>query len=278
MKIFRRNLSSQARRYSQARGIIVSIPKSGRTWLRVFLQAYFYALQNREFRFDKYELPNGDKLMFTHDLWRHLTTARFGNRVRGKSLIPWRASRGKPILLLARDPRDVMVSLFFQWTRRKSRLSQMSLDDMMRDPRLGIERIVFIMNAWIAEWSNRPNFKLLRYEDCRLDTKRVFQDMLTFFGWGEIDESALARSLEFSSFENMKRMEAAGTFQTKQLSVGKAGDPESFKVRRGIVGGYKDYLSPENIGFLNQALTKLDPRYGYSVKDSAAQAVNDAVG
>jgi len=42
------------------------------------------------------------------------------------------------------------------------------------------------------------------------------------------------------------------------------GDPESFKVRRGKVGGFTDYLADDNLACANEALGKLDPRFGYS--------------
>ena len=40
----------------------------------------------------------------------------------------------------------------------------------------------------------------------------------------------------------MKKLEAAGAFDSKILKPGNVTDPESFKVRRGKVGGYREYL------------------------------------
>jgi hypothetical protein len=48
------------------------------------------------------------------------------------------------------------------------------------------------------------------------------------------------------------------------LHPGDVRDPESFKVRRGKVGGYREYLSAEDQQFAEAALTKLDPRFGYT--------------
>jgi hypothetical protein len=61
----------------------------------------------------------------------------------------------------------------------------------------------------------------------------------------------------------MQRMEATGTFATRILAPGDAQDAESFKVRRGIVQGYHDYFTADDIRYLNSAMRHLDKRYGY---------------
>jgi Sulfotransferase domain len=253
-----------ARRYDRARGVVISIPKSGRTWLRVFLHAYCCMLAKREFTLDPHEIAASQmpEFVFTHDLWQHLKTARLKDSFRGKHLVPPRAVETKPILLLARDPRDVVVSLFFQLSKRTGQFHG-TLSEIVADPRFGIEAIVEIMNTWIVEWGERSNFLLLRYEDCRRNTRRAFAAMLAFFGFTEIDDEALDRSLQFSSFENMKAMEANKKFTTGILLARDAGDPDSFKVRRGIVGGYTQYLSAQDLVYIEQALASLDPRFGY---------------
>jgi hypothetical protein len=264
MRVARRNLSSRARYYKSADAIIVSVPKSGRTWLRVFLYRYFSAILNRSFTLNEKEILDSPlpKLIFTHDLWEHRATARLKDRLRGKHLVPFLESREKRIVLLSRDPRDVVVSLFFQQTKRMGRY-QGTLSDMIRHPKFGIGLIVDVMNTWMEEWGSQSNFKLLRYEDCQGNAAEAFRGVLTFLGFGEINQEAFDRSLEFSSFENMKSMERARQFGTGILLPGNPEDPESFKVRRGVVGGYREYLSSADIHYLDQAISRLDRRYGY---------------
>jgi hypothetical protein len=202
------------------------------------------------------------QFIFTHDLWEHLKTARFKDSIRGKHLVPLRAIDGKPILLLSRDPRDVIVSLFFQLSKR-TRQFRGTLSDIIDDRRFGIHSIVEVMNAWLLEWGGRGNFKLLRYEDCRLNPRRAFEEMLRFFGFERIEQEAFDRGLRFSSFENMKSMEARGEFKTGILLPEDPSDPDSFKVRRGVVGGYKQYLNERDLLAIEQAMLSLDPRFGY---------------
>ena len=277
LKVWRRNWTSTARRYAEADAIVVSLGKSGRTWLKVFLYSYFCALEKREFTLDPKDLAASKipKLVFTHDLWGSRTVRKLKDRITGKQLIPPLESRTKPILLLVRDPRDVIVSLFFQITRRSRRYRGV-LSEMIRHPKFGIHSIIDVMNTWIEEWGGRSDFKLLRYEDCRTDTKEVFRGVLVFLGFTEIDVEAFHKSLEFSSFENMKAMEAASRFNTGILQPGNPVDPESFKVRRGLVGGYREYLNPEDILFLDHAVTRLDKRYGYGRQgDGAPGAISN---
>ena len=48
------------------------------------------------------------------------------------------------------------------------------------------------------------------------------------------------------------------------MGPGDVRDPESFKVRRGKVGGYREYLSVEEQQYAANALAELDSRFGYS--------------
>ncbi|HEY3306151.1 MAG TPA: sulfotransferase domain-containing protein [Candidatus Binatia bacterium] len=264
IKAWRHNWTSQARRYLRADAIVVSIPKSGRTWLRVFLYAYFCRSVNREFTISNRKLAGTGvpKVMFTHDLWGYVTSRKLKFRLLGKELIPARACRTKPILLLVRDPRDVIVSFFFQITKRGGSYRG-DLSGAIRHPGFGVNAMVDVMNAWMAEWSRRSDFKFVRYEDCQSDTEAAFREVLGFLGVGKIDEAVLRHSLEFSSFENMKRMESMRQFKNKILSAANLDDPESYKVRRGIVGGYRDYVAPDDIRYLDHAVSRLDERFGY---------------
>ena len=269
VNVWRRNWTKAARQYSQADAVVVSVGKSGRTWLRVFLHSYFCRVAGREFTLKHRTLAGTGvpRVIFTHDLWGHVCARSLTYWLLGKHLIPARESGTKPILLLVRDPRDVIVSLFFHMTKRSRRYSG-DLSQIIRNPKFGINTIVDVMNAWLEEWSRRSNFKVLRYEDCRKNTEANFRDVLAFLGVRAIDEAVFAHSIQFSSFENMKTLEAARQFNAKILSAGDVKDSESYKTRRGIVGGFKDYLGPEEILYLDQAMSRLDKRFGYGQERS----------
>jgi hypothetical protein len=134
---------------------------------------------------------------------------------------------------------------------------------MLRDRRFGVHAIVNTMNNWIEEFSVRDDFIVIRYEALRASPAEYFRDLLTVLGESAPDMTMFHEALEFSRFENMQKLEAAGAFDSKILHPGDVRDPESFKVRRGKVGGYREYLSAEDQTFAASALAKLDIRFGY---------------
>jgi Sulfotransferase domain len=266
----RRNFSSRARELSGGDAIILSIPKSGRTWLRAFLCAYFCRRFGLEFtlRPGRYDLPGFPRVVFSHDLFEHHTKGDRWDRVRGKYLIPRRELKRAKIILLARDPRDCFVSLYLQLTRRDpnalAKLRQKSVSEMLRDEKFGMCAIVGTMNHWLNEFSGRDNFTLVRYEALRAAPAEHFRDLLAALGEASPNANVFQEALEFSRFENMQKLEAAGAFDSNILHPGDVRDPESFKVRRGKVGGYREYLSPEDQAYAADALMKLDLRFGYN--------------
>jgi hypothetical protein len=268
MRLVRWNLSSRARQLSGGDAIVVSIPKSGRTWLRAFLCAYFCENISRPFTLNPEQYEGVPRIIYTHDLFEERTKADRWDKLRGKYLIPRRERDRLPVVLLARDPRDAFVSLYVQLTRRTKEtpdeLKEQSVAQLLRDPAFGIESMIEVMNRWLEEWSGRADFLLLRYETLREAPAENFRRLLHFLGESLVNEEAFARALEFSDFENMKKLESAGAFESKILRAGDAQEPESYKVRRGKIGGFADYLSPNDQKFAAAALERLDPRFGYN--------------
>ncbi|MCK8517000.1 sulfotransferase domain-containing protein [Methylonatrum kenyense] len=265
-----RNMSEKQRLFTRKSHFIVSIPKSGRTWLRVFLHAYYSRLLG------SMEPPNSRDVyadgrpayQFTHDRYSHLTIANPWQRLIGRYLIPPERRRNARILLLARDPRDLMVSLYFQNTRRVkgSQTFHGSIDDMLNDKRYGVDRVIKVMNGWLEEWGDQENRLLLcRYEAMHQQATSTFSRVIEFLGNGEIDQHALDDALGYSRFDNMQAREKQLSGNSPSaLRPGNADDPESFKARKGRVGGYLDYLTSPQVARIEQAMENLDHRFDYA--------------
>jgi len=268
---WRINLTSRAAELSGGDAIVVSIPKSGRTWMRAFLSACFCARYEHLFSLDltKYRDPRIPRVIYSHDLFEHRTKGRWWDRARGKYLIPAGELRRTQIILLVRDPRDAFVSHYIQLTRPTAdapdELKTKTASEMLRDPFLGIGQIVRTMNDWLAEFGDRPNVALVRYEDLRSRPAEQFGRVLAAVGEQQVSQEHLDAALRFSEFSNMKKLEAAGAFDSKILQPRDMDDPESFNVRRGRIGGYADYLSASDIECANEAISALDRRFGYNV-------------
>src|SRR5438270_1559320 len=148
------NFSSRARELSGGDAIVISVPKSGRTWVRTFLCAYFCKRAGRPFtlRPDHYRDPTIPRLIFSHDFAEQRMKARFWDRLRGKYLVPARELARARVILLVRDPRDAFVSLYMQLVHRTKetpqRLKQTSAGNLLRDRRYGINAIIKTMNRW----------------------------------------------------------------------------------------------------------------------------------
>jgi hypothetical protein len=268
-RVIRWNLSSRARELSGGDAIVVSIPKSGRTWLRTFLCAYFCRRYEHPFSLEPEQYGDAriPRIVYSHDRFEQRTKGDRWDDLRGKYLIPPAERRRAKIVLLARDPRDTFVSHYLQLTRRTretpDELKQKEIGEVLRDQRHGIASMIEIMNAWLAEWWGKPNFLLVRYEPLQHAPQESFGELLRFLGDAEPDQTAFAHALEFSRFGNMQKLEATGAFESKILQPTDVRDPESFKVRRGKIGGFTDYLAGADLEYAAQAVQKLDPRFGY---------------
>src|SRR5207302_2288253 len=264
------NVSSRARELSGGDAILISIPKSGRTWVRTFLNAYFSYKLGRQFSLDLTDRGNAGvpRIIYSHDRFEHRTKGNAWDRLRRKYLIPRRALRKRPIVLLARDPRDAFVSYFIQLTRRNpaipNEIKEMPIEALLRHPRFGIAVMVEIMNGWIMEFGDRSNFTIVRYEDLHTEPARIFHELLRAIGEQEIDEAVFGPAIDFSDFRNMRKLEAAGEFGSKILQPRDREDPESFKVRQGKVGGCRDCLSSKSQNYAGRVCARLHPRFGYN--------------
>lgn len=265
----RLNVSSRAPRLSGGDAVVISVPNSGRTWVRTFLAAYFCSRFGHPFSLDPDEYRDAriPRVTYTHDLYEHYTKTRWWDRVRSKYLVPRREIRRARILLLARDPRDAFVSHYHELTRRTAEtageLKDRSASEILRDGVHGIAVMVRAMNEWMAELGHRTDCTLVRYEDLHREPAVQFRRVLAGLGDSKPAEPHFSAALQFSQFGNMRRMEASRTYDPQLLQPGDVNDPESYKVRRGKVGGYVDYLSAADLVYASAAVERLDRRYGY---------------
>src|SRR5438128_9991827 len=102
------NFSSRASELSDGDAIVISVPKSGRTWVRTFLCAYFCKRAGRPFTLhpDLYHEPGIPRLVYSHDFADQRMKSSVWERVCGKYLVAARELAGGQLMLLVRDLRD----------------------------------------------------------------------------------------------------------------------------------------------------------------------------
>jgi hypothetical protein len=119
------------------------------------------------------------------------------------------------------------------------------------------------MNYWSNALRDDPNGLILRYEDLRASPNAGLQNLMDIISPGST-ASEIQSAVDFATFENMKTMESQGSFGVDILKPGDDSDSDSFKVRRGKVGGYVDYLSADERNTIDGMIRdRLDPKLGY---------------
>ncbi len=262
----------EARKLALSDAVIVSYGKSGRTWLRVMLSRFYqtkYGLKTRQLLgFDNYHRKNPKipKLFFTHDNYLKDYTGQKDSKA---------DYYGHKVVLLVRDPRDVAVSQFFQWKFRmrpgKKDLnlypehgSEISLYDFVRRE---LPRIVEFLNLWAQELPKLDKLLLLRYEDLRADTAGELKRILDFLGTLGI-QAEIEDAVAFASIENMRKLEEEKKFwlSGSRLIPKDKANPNSYKVRRAKVGGWRDYFTEDQARTLDALVNEnLHPLFGYTL-------------
>lgn len=259
------------REASQARScdvMVLSRAKSGRTWVRAMLSRLYqqhYGLDEAQLiEFDNFHRQNAaiPTIYFTHG---HYLRDRFASE-RGRAS----ASRRK-VLFLVRNPCDVAVSEYFQSTRRASdhkvELHGVDRDAsmfefVMRAP-VGLPSIIDYLNGWAPLMNDRPDALVVRYEDLRAQPEARLFSICQFLG-APFTKDEIHEAVAFTDFENLKELERRNFFNNRRLTPRNPDDPDSFKVRRGKVGGYSDYFDDEQIAAMEGLVRdRLDPVFGY---------------
>ncbi len=230
---------------------IVSYPKCGRTWLRMLLLEM--ARQNG---WKQVRCPSAAVLayegrpvvQFTHHQgnWVPVPLHKRSMRIKPASF------RGRKVVFLYRDPRDVLVSSWYHLTYREKNL-RMPLAEFIRNPYLGIDKITGFYNLWLRDQPRDYGFHTLSYEDLHERSTQVVADLLCFAGWAVAPET-VESALRESTFEKMKAKEKQGTLSEAWMRSGDHADDRSMKIRKGKIGGFREELSAEDVEFLNQRM------------------------
>lgn len=221
---------------------LCSFPKSGRTWLRFMISTYQLLLYDIPFSLDLLNFarisPNLG-LIGQMGLRGMLPDRRVVRVIGTHSHQPhllWRLR----LLYLTRDPRDVLVS-YYHYLRARNQYSG-SLEEFVWSSR-GLAGYVRYHNRWYRALQRQEAGSVLklRYEDLKTDCFGCLERCLSFLGL-PIDSDLAMRSIEYSSAENMKKLEErSGSYDFSSEEVNKS--PQSRQVRRAMVGGYRDEIS-----------------------------------
>jgi len=263
----------------QADVVVVSPGKSGRTWLRVMLSAFYrnaYGLSgDAMIGFDNLHRRDAriPRILFTHDNYLKDYTGSADSK---------KDFYDKRVVLMVRQPQDVVVSEYFNWKHRM-KPGKMYLNDFPEKGEdvpifdftlrpCGLKRVLDLLDSWARELPRVKDVIIVRYEDMRDDPEAAFRRIVHFLGAPD-DDVAIRAGIEFASLDNMRSMEqkGGGWLQGGRLKPADPDNPQSFKVRRAKVGGYRDYFDDAETQQID-AITdeSLSPVWGYERSSSAA--------
>lgn len=128
--------------------------------------------------------------------------------------------------------------------------------------------------SWISHlhswYGARGSFPVLnmKYEDMKADPAAAVGRLATFFQ-RELDAAEIARIVDASSFERMRELETAeiesgadGFFQTER---GHSSDPNFRFMRAGSVGGYRDFMSEQQLAAAKDRFGEIAEQLGYEL-------------
>lgn len=238
--------------YKETEAVVISYPKSGRTWLRFILANYFNALFGLNLEVDLHNffrvLPND-----ITDPAKGLGAYAYYDH-EGVPLIPFSHAAYDPktvhpkAVFLIRSPYAVVVSDYFQQTEHLG-CYKGSLKDFIRDPTEGILKFCRFLKGWSRAVANN-NYRVLSYEEMTLDIGSALYDTLQYLGI-ERHPEMLRRAIEKSGFEHMQRLE-------KERGMASPGydrdNRNALRMREGKVGGYRAHMDSDDLRFVRRAL------------------------
>ena len=202
--------------------IILSYPKSGRTWLKVLIEQYC----------------NRCGVKKPSIAWSHI----------GHGMIPEYPPKNLdcPTVLLTRNYPDTLVSYFHDDSvRNKKKVSGKTIDEYVKDNLPDIK-------TFYDTVSKKNIFLTLEYEKMVDNTYPEVLPLFAFLFDDQVDVKCLRKAIDFCSFENLSAMERNKSIDMRVAPshMGKG----FYKTRKGQIGSAEEELKPKTLQFLKDNL------------------------
>ena len=238
-------------------------PKCGGTWVRMMMHralSQHFDVQGApplELEYLKDFEPRIPRIRPFHDDAAHWKTPKQLRQHRNRY-------RGRKCLVLVRDPRDAIVSLHLQVTKRWRVDPDMPLSEFIWSERGSLKTMIEYYNVWARNKDVPSDLLIMRYEDLHADTEGSLRKLLDFVGVPDVSDETIKEAVAYNNISAMRKREEQGEYETRRLKPGIKGDKESLKSRRGKIGGFVDYISPEDCAKMTKLIEEtMDPSYGY---------------
>lgn len=240
--------------------LLFGYPKSGNTWLRFLIYNYQYLLLNpsnkETITFDKLNslqnnvMDRGSVFLPENSFPLFYRTHKIYNR-------PYTLFNKK--IFIHRNPLDTLISAYYFYKNRDIPFS----DDPknLREKLMDIDFYVsYKINFWIKYFriSVKKAVIVMNYSDMKNDTIQELTKLVQFLNW-DLDEVLIKKSVEFSSFNKVKKM---GKMQSQQYGNGpKDGSFKGEFTRSGEEGQFNSKLKKETIDLVLQKFPEFKNLY-----------------
>ena len=247
-------------RFQYSDVVCMSVPKSGRTWLRNIVGKILCDLDGVPFSQERIQRCGelSTDFYFSHSFWITMTEKNRWKRL-GHTM-PKSIGDKKHFLLLVRDPRDVVVSMYYHFKYRAN-IYDGTISDFISHENWGIKKIVDCMiysHKYVEEHHDKSI--VIRFEDLKVDTVSEVERIIDVLLPNNVNRRLISAAVDFCSIENMKKREQ----YSKSDIFRQANDnPNSAKVRKGKIGGYKEEFSASECSFLDKEVERLQKMFGY---------------
>lgn len=267
----------------RARYFVIGHPKSGNTWLRTMISRLYQQRhglpENLVLKSDELALANPacPRFLVTNALYSYegvIGEALDANAARSEF-------RDRRVVLLARHPCDIAVSWYIQFTKRVSAAKREMINatlkqpidhttigkwEFVMNPEVGLPSLIEFLNTWERNLRRVEHSMIARYEDLRTRPAETLKAIMTFFEQDFSDEE-IAAAVTFGSFDNMQKLESSRVLSRGGFSAYKPGDPETAKVRRGKILGYRNDFDAEKVAEMDELVAeRLSPTFGYTAE------------
>ena len=259
--------------------LIIAHPKSGNTWLKAMLSRLYQV----RFGFPEQFLNKSDEYARRNPAVPRLAATNgyysYEGAVGEELKRADSTLRDKAIVFLPRHPLDIAVSWFFQFTKRQSAHKQelinafierpvdkytVSMWEFVRNSDIGVEFLIDYLNGWHAALAELERAITVRYEDLRTNPEFELARINALLG-EDFSDQEIADAVAWASVDNLRQMESEGKFRQGGMTLRNPDDPNSFKVRRAKIGGYRDYFNGDELNELDALVqARLDPALGYT--------------
>tara|TARA_R100000808_G_scaffold367_1_gene2055 strand:- start:20396 stop:21181 length:786 start_codon:yes stop_codon:yes gene_type:complete len=217
--------------------ILISYPKSGRTWLRMMLAKLMNETYNKANN-EKYEI-----FPALHDSYKQIKE-RFKKDYKNLNIV-----------FLHRHPADVAISHYKELTT--SGLSGLNdydgtISDFIRSKVYGINKIIEYNNKWAEKGGNFNRFLIMSYYMLHNDPATCLSAIAQIIEIPATKEY-IESSIEYGSFENMKKIENGVGENLLKNYKGNFGHGPG-RVRVGKYNNYHNVLSKEDIEYVEECM------------------------